>query len=73
MVFSPQGTFTGAGISVVVFTKFVGFTGTASPKMKLSPESRKNYGIGYLLIALPLMTPLLFMLFSGISGYSCRV
>ncbi|EQB66581.1 MAG: hydrogenase 4 subunit B [Thermoplasmatales archaeon E-plasma] len=63
----------GAGISVVVFTKFVGFTGTASPKMKLSPESRKNYGIGYLLIALPLMTPLLFMLFSGISGYGSKV
>ena len=63
----------GAGISVVVFTKFVGFSGTASPKMKLSPESRKNYGIGYLLIALPLMTPLLFMLFSGISGMGSNV
>ena len=63
----------GAGISVVVFTKFVGFSGTASPKMKLSPESRKNYGIGYLLIALPLMTPLLFMLFSGISGIGSNV
>ena len=63
----------GAGISVVVFTKFVGFSGTASPKMKLSPESRKNYGIGYLLIVLPLMTPLLFMLFSGISGMGSNV
>ncbi len=57
----------GAGISVVVFTKFVGFTGTSSPEMKASPESGKNYGIGYLLIVLPLITPLLFMLFSGVS------
>ena len=62
----------GAGISVVVFTKFVGFIGTASPKMKTSPESKKNYGIGFLLLALPLITPLLFLLFNGVSGVAVR-
>ena len=58
----------GAGISVVVFTKFVAFTGTSTEKNSSTPESRKNYAAGYLLLLLPLLSPALFYLF-GMSAH----
>ena len=57
----------GAGISVVAFTKFIGFIGTAPPSKTSTAESRKNYLVGYLLLALPAITPLIFMLFGGVA------
>ncbi|MHB8360958.1 MAG: hypothetical protein ACYDDC_04050, partial [Thermoplasmataceae archaeon] len=53
----------GAGISVVVFTKFVSFIGTSEYQNRPTAESRKKYTGGYLLLILPLISPLLFYLF----------
>ncbi len=54
----------GAGISVVVFTKFVSFMGISADKTSSTAESKKRYTAGYLLLILPLISPALFYLFS---------